>query len=133
MDRKVITIMAVIMLFVFIVGGLIIWLTYRTPWKEVVNQDERVVEQEQNNSNSQSNGISTFSLEEVAKHNIPQDCYLVIEDKVYDVTKYINSHPGGNEILRGCGKDATDLFVGKPHSDAAVSIKESYYIGDLAN
>lgn len=73
-----------------------------------------------------------ITLEEVAMHNTPQDCYLEIEGKVYDVTKYINSHPGGNEILRGCGKDATDLFVGKPHSDSAVSILESYYIGDLA-
>ena len=36
---------------------------------------------------------------------------MAIDDKVYDVTKYINEHPGGKEaIIRYIGKDATKAF-----------------------
>jgi len=35
---------------------------------------------------------------------------MVINGKVYDVTRYIPFHPGGNKILMGVGKDGTELY-----------------------
>lgn len=81
----------------------------------------------------------TFTLEEVAMHATPEDCYLAIEGKVYDVTEFIASekHPGGKAIIAGCGKDATSMFNkrpndGTPHSEQARSFLPNFYIGDLA-
>lgn len=51
------------------------------------------------------------SQEELTIHNKEDDAWMAIDDKVYDVTKYINEHPGGKEaILRYIGKDATKAF-----------------------
>ena len=49
-------------------------------------------------------------MEEISKHKTRNDCWLVIEDCVYNVTNYINEHPGRDRILEGAGKDATQLF-----------------------
>lgn len=77
----------------------------------------------------------TYSLSDVAKHATSTDCWMIISNKVYDVTSYIPNHPGGDRITAGCGKDATTIFTGikggKGHSDYAKSLQTDYYIGDL--
>jgi cytochrome b involved in lipid metabolism len=80
-----------------------------------------------------------ISVEEVAKHNSGGDCWMAIDGSVYDVTKYIPMHPGGNEMLRGCGQDATELFNthgtpgGNPHSPRASNMLKEYVIGILGS
>ena len=45
-------------------------------------------------------------LEDIADHNKPGDLWLLIHNKVYDVSKF--KHPGGNEILlQNAAMDAT--------------------------
>jgi len=79
----------------------------------------------------------TYSLADVALHSSQGDCWLIIHDKVYDVSNFV-THPGKEAILEGCGIDATELFEtrpmgsGTPHSENARDYMESYYIGDLA-
>ena len=41
----------------------------------------------------------TFTAAEIAKHKEEEDCWLVIHGKVYDVTPYLDEHPGGPEIM----------------------------------
>lgn len=81
---------------------------------------------------------SGISMADVATHNSRTDCWMVIEGNVYDVTGYIASHPGGAQILQGCGTDATELFNDRPgpsgaHSSSARSIMAQFEIGALAN
>lgn len=38
------------------------------------------------------------------------DCWTLVNGRVYDVTNYIPYHPGGKKIMLGAGKDATQLF-----------------------
>ena len=88
-----------------------------------------------NDTVSETDGIT---IEEVAEHNTKSDCWLVIEGNVYDVTKFIPEHPGGDRILQGCGKDATDHFTGKStlgrvHSAVARATLKKYIIGELAS
>ena len=82
----------------------------------------------------QEQAANWISLSELAKHNKPDDCWLMINDRIYDVTKAIGSHPGGPAILAGCGKDATEMFFKRPdgtaHSEKAQSMLDQYYIGD---
>ncbi|EAT43055.1 AAEL005478-PA, partial [Aedes aegypti] len=48
---------------------------------------------------------------ELASHNKPGDMWMAIRGKVYNVTSYLDFHPGGvDELMRGAGKDATKLF-----------------------
>lgn len=72
-----------------------------------------------------------YTLEEVATHKSKADCWMVIEKKVYNVTPFIASHPGGEMILNGCGKDATELFNGvKDHGrENAASLLPDLEVG----
>ncbi|XP_030533923.1 cytochrome b5 [Rhodamnia argentea] len=73
-----------------------------------------------------------FALAEVAEHNNSQDCWLVIGGKVYDVTKFLEDHPGGDEVLLSAtGKDATDDFEDVGHSSSARAMMDEYLLGDI--
>ncbi|KAG6216288.1 hypothetical protein E4U50_006144 [Claviceps purpurea] len=52
-----------------------------------------------------------FDAAEVAKHNTPESCWVILYGKVYDVTDFVDAHPGGSEvILRLAGRDATEEY-----------------------
>lgn len=55
-------------------------------------------------------GLDTFTLDEVAVHNAPDDCWVIVRGNVYDVTKWVPNHPGGPLIYVKAGKDCTQLF-----------------------
>ena len=85
----------------------------------------------------QADSRNTYTTAEISEHNTETDCWLLIDEKVYDTTDYIASHPGGTAMLQGCGTDATDLFNTRqmgsktPHSNNAEDLLKDYYIGDL--
>ncbi|XP_061393715.1 cytochrome b5 reductase 4 [Musca vetustissima] len=55
--------------------------------------------------------IIPVTPEELAKHNTRNDAWMAIRGVVYNVTRYMDFHPGGvDELMRGVGKDATKLF-----------------------
>ncbi|KAI9286637.1 cytochrome b5-like heme/steroid binding domain-containing protein [Umbelopsis sp. AD052] len=75
---------------------------------------------------------TTFSLAQVAEHSQKKDIYVAIHNKVYNVTSFIEEHPGGEEVLLDeAGKDATEAFEDIGHSDEAREILENYYVADL--
>lgn len=75
--------------------------------------------------------IKKYSMEEVKKHNKIDDAWIVINNTIYDITKWIPKHPGGNIILNGIGKNATSLFNNIGHSKNALKILQKYNIGKL--
>ncbi|BFG13795.1 cytochrome b5 [Prunus yedoensis var. nudiflora] len=73
-----------------------------------------------------------FTLAQVSEHNTPKDCWLIINGKVYDVTKFLEDHPGGDDVLLSAtGKDATDDFEDVGHSDNARDMLKDLYVGDI--
>ncbi|KAI1340168.1 glycolate oxidase [Xylariaceae sp. FL0016] len=55
--------------------------------------------------------MASINGAEVARHNTKQDCWVVIHGKVWDVTSFIEEHPGGAEVILKCaGRDATDDY-----------------------
>lgn len=72
---------------------------------------------------------ASFSAEEVAQHNTQTDCWVSIENQVYDLTEFIPAHSGGaGAIVGSCGKDAT---AGFPHGGNQLAALQPYLIGDL--
>jgi cytochrome b5 len=66
------------------------------------------------------------------------DCWIILGDasngeaRVYDVTDYLEEHPGGSEvILEFAGRDAHDLFEDIGHSTEARNQLHRYQIGVL--
>jgi cytochrome b involved in lipid metabolism len=62
---------------------------------------------------TEMNTSQEYMMSDVASHNSASDCWLVVDGSVYDVTSFISEHPGGNDILKGCGKDATKMVQGE--------------------
>lgn len=75
----------------------------------------------------------TFTMAEVEKANTPENCYSAINGKVYDLTAWINQHPGGDKnILRICGKDGSSAYNGEHGGDSKPEkILAGFDIGDL--
>lgn len=54
----------------------------------------------------------TITPDEVAQHKTAESgMYIIIDDGVYDVTGFVDEHPGGSKILkRAAGKNASKQF-----------------------
>ncbi|WQF83751.1 Putative cytochrome b5-like heme/steroid binding domain, cytochrome b5, heme-binding protein [Colletotrichum destructivum] len=73
-----------------------------------------------------------LTYQDVAEHNTKKDLFMVIHDKIYDCTKFVDEHPGGEEVLLDVGgQDATEAFEDVGHSDEARETLEQLLIGDL--
>lgn len=84
--------------------------------------------------NSTVDTVSTklYTREEVAKHTESNDLWLIISNKVYDLTSFLDKHPGGEEVLLGQGgKDGTEVFEDIGHSSDARQMMESYKVGEV--
>ncbi|KAI3851413.1 hypothetical protein MKX03_013026 [Papaver bracteatum] len=73
-----------------------------------------------------------YTVEEASKHNTKQDCWLILDGKVYNVTKYLDDHPGGDDVLvNATGRDAIEDFDFVGHSKSARELMDNYLIGEL--
>ena len=88
-------------------------------------------------------GEITLNLTEISKHNKQSDCWILVSGRVYNITSFFGSHPGGNATMTAtCGTDATDAYMtkdpnatstsgGRNHSSSARNMLASYYLGNL--
>ena len=88
--------------------------------------------QSKTKSKTQNKKWQEYTLAEVAKHNKKSDAWIVIDGKVADITKWIPKHPGGDIIMKGVGKDATNLFNSIGHDEYARKMLKTYQIGIIA-
>lgn len=80
---------------------------------------------------SPSTTVTSYTLAEVAKHNLPNDCWLIVKGKVYDVDSYTGMHPGGSKTInQRCGMETTGIFS-QVHSNRAWNLLGKYYIGAI--
>ncbi|KAL7956768.1 hypothetical protein V8C34DRAFT_325902 [Trichoderma compactum] len=73
-----------------------------------------------------------YSQKEIELHNSAEDAWMVIHGEVYDVTKYIQSHPGGVDVLiEAAGTNASKAFDNAGDSDDAFDLMMPLRIGKL--
>jgi hypothetical protein len=77
---------------------------------------------------------SAYTMAKVKENNSATSCWSVINGKVYDLTKWINSHPGGSSAIKGlCGIDGTASFTAQHRGQGSpASTLAMYLLGPLA-
>ncbi len=75
----------------------------------------------------------SYTLAQVKKHKTAANCWSVVNRSVYNLTGWVNKHPGGSSrIIAMCGKDATAAYNGQHRgSSSARSALAPYRIGTL--
>jgi 4-hydroxysphinganine ceramide fatty acyl 2-hydroxylase len=81
--------------------------------------------------------LPTFTAAEVKSHNSAKSCFVTIGKNVYDVTDFLDAHPGGSDlVLEYAGKDVTDILkdeASHAHSEAAYEVLDDSLVGFLAS
>ncbi|CAG9788273.1 unnamed protein product [Diatraea saccharalis] len=73
-----------------------------------------------------------ISLNEIKKHKNKKSTWMVIHNQVYDVTTFLEEHPGGEDaLLEYAGKDGTQAFEDVGHSEDAREVMKKFKIGSL--
>lgn len=77
--------------------------------------------------------LPTIPIADVQAHNTEKSCYVTIGTKIYDVTSFLDDHPGGGDlILEYGGQDVGDIMkdeVSHFHSEAAYEILDESLVG----
>ncbi|XP_055069173.1 cytochrome b5 type B [Misgurnus anguillicaudatus] len=93
---------------------------------------KETVRKVENNSTPDESSMQYYTRQEVQVHNMSGDTWLIIHDKVYDITGFMEEHPGGEEVLlEQAGTDATESFEDVGHSTDAREMLQQFYIGEL--
>lgn len=81
-----------------------------------------------------TSGVKSFTAANIATHNDATSCYTSISGGVYDLTAWVNAHPGGkSKILSLCGKDGTQAFTEKhKNGQKFLNILARFKIGNLS-
>ena len=80
---------------------------------DLPEQDQALVDQ------SLSAGVIKLTNSEVKKHNSRDDCWSIVSGKVYNLTSYVQQHPGGIELISSiCGIDGSAAFSNQHGSSA---------------
>ncbi|KAH8812107.1 cytochrome b5-like heme/steroid binding domain-containing protein [Xylogone sp. PMI_703] len=73
-----------------------------------------------------------FTHAEVSSHCTKDDLYMIVNDNVYNLTPYLSTHPGGENVLIDlAGQDATQAFEDIGHSIEARKELKGFEIGRL--
>ncbi|KAJ5116533.1 hypothetical protein N7456_000881 [Penicillium angulare] len=76
--------------------------------------------------------LPEYTLKDVAAHNTKGDTWIIIHGQVFNITEYVQDHPGGAEVLvETAGTDATAAYEDVGHSEDAREIMQPYLVGVL--
>ena len=77
--------------------------------------------------------LPQYTMEEVAKHCTREDAWVIIDERVYDVSSFIDRHPGGvGPILNLAGKDCTDVFSNYHAQRIYKTMLPAMLVGEMA-
>lgn len=88
-------------------------------------------------ANAKKREMGAFTAADVARHSSRDDLWLILRldgtARVYDVTSYVDEHPGGDAILTNAGGDSTEAFLGPQHPPRVMDLIDEFCIGTLVS
>ncbi|XP_030766124.1 cytochrome b5 isoform X1 [Sitophilus oryzae] len=76
--------------------------------------------------------VQEYTKAQVRDHNKKESVWVLVHNDIYDVTAFLNEHPGGEEVLlEQAGKDASEAFEDVGHSSDAREMMLKYKVGTL--
>lgn len=105
---------------------------------EAFNTPSRTPPQRHKHHPDTMTNLPLLTRKEVESHNTKSSCYVTVDNlKVYDVSSFLEEHPGGGDLIVDfAGKDVTEIMgdlVSHEHSEAAYEmLDELYLVGILA-
>lgn len=81
---------------------------------------------------TEQNARKGVTMADVAKHNTRNDAWICVEGRAYDVTEYVERHPGGwLPISNLAGKDVTDAFANYHPASVYEKLLPSFFVGEI--
>eukprot|EP01084_Bolivina_argentea_P216678 368052_1 len=95
--------------------------------------DNKDTKKEETQNEIDIDSLPEYSMDEVEKHDKKENgVWIVLDNLVYDVTKFLPKHPGGaGFLLEVAGEDATQEFEASIHSESARITAREFLIGKL--
>ena len=76
--------------------------------------------------------MKEYTIDEVNEHNTNDSCWIIINNHVYDITDFLDTHPGGRTILLTiAGQDATNFFEELHRPEILEEYGLEYLIGTI--
>jgi len=76
--------------------------------------------------------LKVYRMSDIKGHNSVKSTWVVIHNKVYDITKFLEEHPGGEEVLlEQGGQDSSEAFEDVGHSADAREMLQQFLVGEL--
>jgi len=78
--------------------------------------------------------LKKYKMQEVAAHDKREDLWICVDGRAYDVTKYVDKHPGGFlPLLNMAGKDCTDVFANYHAAKVYKHMLPAYLVGEITD
>lgn len=141
------TVTVVVIVFLLFMGSVFVYGFVRKQQAENNAQNNATPSQSQpsdssgqpqdSSSSSSVNSTQSVTTSAVSSHNKPSNCWIIIHGNAYNVTNFLDQHPGGSDaIIPYCGRDATTAFDTqggrrRGHSQTAQQLLQDYLIGPV--
>jgi cytochrome b involved in lipid metabolism len=102
-------------------------------WKDRIAQTQIPALEDSAPSASAPAGMINLSTTEIKIHNTKSDCWSIVNGKVYNLTTYVQKHPGGSAVITNiCGKDGTNSFANEHNTQSKPnSVLTGFLLGSV--
>ena len=102
-------------------------------WKDRIDQTQATALEETGPKPINPAGTINLSNSEIKSHNLKSDCWSIVNGNVYNLTTYVQRHPGGASVIANiCGKDGSKAFLNQHNNKSKPNnVLSSFLLGPV--